>query len=416
MSWVDQYVVPMTITTGDGVKYSDILTEAKYIKELEYNGTAYSFVEVNGQLVKKKKLLNREFPIDFCFCGEDCLDRSRQFDSSTFDQRPWTIEHPYYGIILVQVLGKIKFDDTQLNASRITFIATETISDQGVTVSNNPTDTIKSLNNRMGTVLEDDPILNTIASDKARDKDRILRTNAQNYQEAKKILKNPIDAENYFNTFNAANAAVNNFAAKPQLAIQSLINFINAPAIFIANVQDRVRILLKQFENLRGTINSLLNPSSRQLYQTQGAQLLSSLCLAASTPLAGNYSNPKVATQISQALASAFRKFTLDIDQLQGDNGADPLAFIPSFDIMNGLADVVNFTIANLYAIALNGRKQFSYTLPKDSNIYLLTYKFYKLDKFDNNLKQFIAQNNLNYSEIFLGLPKGKTVIYFSQA
>lgn len=395
--------------TGADISYK-VFTEPKYVKEIEYNGTAFSFVDIDGQLIDKKKLLNREFPLDFYFIGDDHLDDSQRFENSTKDKRPWTIDHPYYGTLLVQVLGKIKFDDTDGNVTRITCVATETITNQGVTVSSNPVDTIRLKK----TTLDDSILREPVGNLTITETNAIKFSTTKNYNEGKKIIKNPIDAENYFNLFHGASAALNTITAQPLVAMQALINVINAPANFETAVTDRVKMLLTQFGNLRASLIGALSLSSKQYYQAEGAAVLSAVCLAAVGPQQGNYSNATVAAQISTLIQNAFKTFQVDMNNFQGPNGGTFNAFIPSFNILFNLSNVINLTVANLYVIALAGRKQYFYTLPEDSNIFLLTHKFYKLDPQDNNLSEFISNNNLNWKQIALGIPKGTTVTYYA--
>lgn len=409
MAWQDQYSLKMIITTGDGISYP-VFTEPKYSKEIEYNGTAYSFVDIDGQLIDKKKLLNREFNLDFYFIGDAHLDDSQRFENSTKDKRPWTIDHPYYGTLLVQVLGKIKFDDNDGNVTRITCTATETITNQGITVSSNPVDTIKLKKTTLDSAIVNEPTITPTITET----NTLKQTTTKNYKEGTKIIKNPVDAENYFNIFHNTTSAVNSITAQPLVAMQAIINVINAPANFETAVTDRVKTLLTQFGNLRATIIGVLSLSSKQYYQAEGAALISATALAAVGPQQGNYSNATVAAQISLLIQAAFRTFQNDINALQGANGGTFNAFIPSFNIMFNLADVINFTVANLYQIALAGRKQYFYTLPEDSNVFLLTHKFYKLDPQDNNLSEFISNNNFDWKQIALGISKGTTVTYYA--
>lgn len=407
MSWVDKYTLQLKITTGDGKDW-DVFTEPKYSKDVEYNGKELQFVDLDGQLIRKKNLKGRSFPLEFYFINEFHLDDSGLFEVSCLNQAPWIVQHPYYGTLLVQVLA-LRFDNTDLNYTKITCTARETIQDNGLTVSSNPVEAIKIKKTGLDALTSADPVINP----KLVDIKQLQQTTAKNYKEGIKIITLPDDAQGYFNAFNTAQSSINSITASPILAMEALGNIIALPGQFESNVQDRIRTLVTQFGNLRLTLNGLLSLASKQLYQAQGVNLLSTMCVASVTPLDGNYTNASVALNISQIIRSSYNQFLIDIDQIQDLNGGNPLSFIPTFNTMLNLGELINLTVSNLFSIALAGRKEMSYVLKEDSNVVLLAYRFYKLDLLDNNLVEFITNNNLRYEQIALGLPKNTTVVYY---
>lgn len=408
MSWVDKYKLPFKITTGDGLSWPQIVTEPRYLKDIEYNGKGFQFVDLDGQLVRKKNLKGRSFPLEFYFINEFHLEDSTQFEKSCLNQSPWTIEHPYYGTLLVQVLA-LRFDNTDLNYTKITGTAIETIQDNGLSVSSNPVEAIKIKKTGLDALTASDPIINPTLVDTKT----LQQTTAKNYASGKKIISQPTDAQNYFNAFNTAQSTVNNIINQPLLAMQAVTAMAALPGQFESNVQDRIRALLTQYTTLQLTLNGLLNLGSKQIYQAQGVNILSTMCLAAVTPLVGNYTNASVAIQISQTIQNTYNQLMIDLDGLQAPNGGNPTSYIPTFNTMIALGDIVSSTVSNLFSIALAGRKEMSFVLTDDSNVILLAYRFYKLDPADSNLNEFITNNNLRYEQIALGLPKNTTVVYY---
>jgi len=63
MSWEDKITKQLSITTGDGKVYTVIWVNSS--KSIEWHGSEFSFLEVNGTLAKKKKVLGRKFPLEF---------------------------------------------------------------------------------------------------------------------------------------------------------------------------------------------------------------------------------------------------------------------------------------------------------------------------------------------------------------
>lgn len=409
MSWEDRYIRNLRITTGDQEVF-EVFTRPGHVMEAEWNGMDYSFVEIEGPLIKKKNLKGRTFPLEFYFVGADNVEEARSFHFSASHPDPWVIEHPYYDNILVQVLS-IKYDSSELNVTKVTCIARETITDVGTLVMrSDPRDTVilqkGSLDEVMSTV--DPEIVPTIT-----DTGSVINTAQSNYKEGIKIIGVVEDAENYFNKFNTALAYVNTFTATPILAMQSLINFIKAPALFVASVRDRLTVLRNQFDNLRRTLLGLTTVPQKKLYQAQGVASVAAICEAVVNPTSTDYKNPTVAITIASDIKTIHAQFLADLDTLQSVNGGSPENFVPDFELIQKLNDVVLQTVSSLFEIALAGRREYSFTLPENSNAILLTYQFYSLDLDDNNLLEFIENNELTYKEIALGVKKGKTVAYY---
>lgn len=406
MSWVDRYTQNLIITTGDDKVY-ELFTLPSFTKEVEYHATEFSFVNVEGELIKKRKRAKRSFPLEFYFVGEDNIENAKLFENSLKNENPSSIDHPYYDTILAQIIA-IKFDDTELNVTKVTCTALETMTDDGLSITSNPIDVIN-----LKKVEIDDMIASPEITPTITDVDTIKLNNTNNYNAGVKIITIPSEAEAYFNAFNKANSTVNAITSGPILAMQALTNFITLPAQFKSNVEDRIRTLINQFNNLRLTIVGLTSVTSKKLFEYQGSAIVSSLCLAAVTPLAGNYKNAVTALNIITKLKSVKAQFLADLDSLQSINGGNPNYYVPSFNILNALNTLVDLTLANLYTFALSGRTEFAHVLTEDSNVIVLTHRFYGLDPSDNNIEEFTSNNNFTYKQIALGIEKGTTVVYF---
>ena len=407
MSWLDRYTKNLIITTGDQKQYT-LFTRPAFSRELDFNSGDFQFVDVEGELVKKRKLRSRKFPLEFYFIGENHIEDSKLFEDSLKNEKPCIIDHPYYDTILAQILA-VKFDDTELNITKVTCVAVETINDEGVRIVSNPLDVISLKQIEITSLISEEPNITPTITDI----DTLKENTTANYGDAIKIIKIPAEAEEYFNAYNEAITTINAITASPILAMQALTNFLLLPAQFTANVQDRINTILTQWHRLRLSLNALTSVTSKRLYEYQGSCLISSLCVAAVSPLENNYANASAALGIIDSIQEAHSQYQSDLDDIQSNNAGDPTAYVPGFNIQNGLNDLVLLTTANLYSLALSGRKEFSFVLKEDSNVILLTHRFYGLDELDNNIVDFINNNNLTYKEIALGLSKGKTIIYY---
>ncbi len=107
-----------------------------------------------------------------------------------------------------------------------------------------------------------------------------------------------------------------------------------------------------------------------------------------------------------------YETFLDDMDGLQTDNAGDTLSFIPNDDVISQLSDLINFTIQNLYVIALSAKQERIIVLEADSNLILLTHRFYGLVEDDSTIQQFMDNNKIFLNEI-LGIRKGRTLSFY---
>ena len=112
MSWLEKVEKGITITTGDGRKYTPeyFLTP----KTTDFNIAEFNFPNVEGTLVKRGTVKGAKHNLTFVFQGENHLDVSFNFEKSAKDNRPWEIEHPFYGIIRVHPTS-LTYDSTGIN-------------------------------------------------------------------------------------------------------------------------------------------------------------------------------------------------------------------------------------------------------------------------------------------------------------
>jgi len=405
MSWEDKITKQLSITTGDGKIYTVVWINAS--KSIEWHGSEFSFLEVNGTLAKKKKILGRKFPLEFYFQGADHLDEFARFERSCSDTRPMVIEHPLYDVIVAQLMS-LNVDNTTMNYSKVTCTAIETITEENPVTTIDPIDSIAQIK----TTLDVSNEAELTQPPSITDVNTLNIVTAQNYKQGLKIITIPDEAQDYFNAFSTASSYINTATASPLLAMRATISMLTMPAKFTSDVKSRVNTLVEQFNNLRITITGIYTVPSKQIYEVQGNALISSMCLAASTPLSGNYRNSTSAVNIIETLLTNYKLFLTDLDALQSPNGGNPAYFIPGFDALNQLSLLVNLTVSSLLQIALNGRQERSLILTEDTNIITLTHRLYSLDPKDNNINELIDNNNFTYKDM-LGIEKGKKITYY---
>src|SRR5690242_19788437 len=109
MSWLDKVQTPFIITTGDGVKYSNLLWKNDSIKELDYNIAEFDFPNIQGSFIFRGTNKARKFSLHIIFQRDNQLDDQQRFEDSANDPRPWIVQHPVHGTLNVQPVS-LKFD------------------------------------------------------------------------------------------------------------------------------------------------------------------------------------------------------------------------------------------------------------------------------------------------------------------
>lgn len=405
MSWLEKLDEPLIITTGDGEQYQPLWRNAK--KLCEYNIAEFEFRNLKGTLVDRGEPLGRKFDCEFYFTGEDHIDTAAAFEKSADDKRPWTIRHPYYGSITVQP-SSLLYDNSDGNVTKITGTLLETITEVNPRTSVDPIDSIRiskiNLDTTFETALTATPTGKDVVSMKA--------ANKKNYNLSVPIIKLPKQVEEYNFAFNQANSFVNTATATPLLAIRSTIRLISLPATFAGSVQDRVNLLNEQFKALSQTVVGLVDPSSKQIYQGMAGSILSSMCLAASTPEDKDYGYANSVINVMDTISGVYRQLLADLDTIQTENGGSPISYIANAQALIELNALVNITVANLFSIALGARKERIVYTDVPTNLIIITHRFYGLDPDDNNLEEMRVNNNLSRSEL-IQIPKGRKIVYY---
>jgi len=405
MSWVDRVQSGLVITTGDGRAYEPKWMKTSYVRD--YNVTEYNFPETDGTLVKRTTALGTKYSIEIFFEGDENIEQAEQFRTSCDDRRPWTIEHPEYGNILVQP-SSLSFDTSTYNSTRVTGTVTETIADEGLQITEVPLDLITGFNLAVFEISAE-----ALSAEQSPSPARMNANNQAYYDSGKLSVSNLIESQRYFAAFSAANGAIANVTAKPLQAAISLQRVIEAPAQFSLSVRARIDILQNQLRLLILSVNSISSVFDKKLIETNGAVIISSMSLAAATPLSNqDYGNADTVFQIIEILLNANLDYLNVIDQMQTDNGGDTDSYVADFGLSIQVNDVLNYTISSLFTIALSAQQLRTFTITSDTSLILLAHKFYGLTEDDSTIDEFISQNSLGLNDMLV-LPAGKIVKYY---
>lgn len=405
MSWLDKIKNDLIVITGDGKQYKPLWLNAT--KQKEYNVAEFDFPEESGTLVKRGKPMGRKYALELYFTGEDNLDTSAAFELSADDSRAWTLLHPYYGTIIVQPTS-LSFDNSEHNVTKITSTVIETIEEGNPKTVTDPVDFIKNAKDNLDVSFEKSFTQTPSSSDIKK----LTYNNNRNYKLSVPIITLPEEFEAYYNIFNQANSAINTATASPILAMRATIAAITYPSLFTTAVKNRLQLFTSEFNNLRSNIETIFNISSKQIYQSHGGSIISGMCLAAATPIAGDFTNSKNTLNAIDTIFSVYNQYIIDLDSIQTLNGGNISSFVADPGSLMSLSSLVYFTLTNLFNIALNGKKERTIVTEKDTNIILLTHRLYGLDASDNNINELMSNNNMGLSSI-LQIRKGTPIVYY---
>lgn len=406
MSWLERINSEFIIKCGDGREYRPLWMNA--VKSYEFNVSEFEFINQRGAKVVREEAKARRFNLTLHFEGENVLDISDNFERSTYDKRPWTITHPMYGQITVQPLG-INFDNTKFNITTITCTVVETLLDNFPQTNDDFVDIIEQraniTNEALASALESEGL-------SASDLQDIQQQQRGLYNQGKNFA-NGLDAETYFNLFNEANNALFVAQSNPIQSIIATQRFILAPANFIQSTRTRQNILTRQFIELLNFLPRILSRSEKMIFQSNAGTLITAKALATSTPdLNVDFKTGIEVLNYAQILHTDLNTYLTSIESLQTDNGGELDSYIPNYEPIKELTDLINYTVVNLINIAVNSKTERSIILNYDTNAIELTHRLYGLDANDNNLNDLINQNDLSFDELLI-IPQNKKIVYY---
>lgn len=407
MSWQEDYLKPFVITTGDGLQYTFKWKEPEFSRE--YNEAQFHYINVPGTDVKRGKEKGRRLTLDLYMDGDDHLDRMRAFDQSGKDSRPWRINHPAYGTLLVQPVS-LYVDNRVRNVSHMTIVVIETIgggSIAGKPVAKDRIAADKIEIDQLQLASYSLTVVPTTADvrEYKGDMDKL-------YAEGSKATSNKLDAETYFNAYTAAYSKLDDLMQEPEAAVRLAQRVINAPFLFQETVQRRIEVFTRQLVQLGTGIANLLTPGAKRRYETNAGGLVTAMAAGAVTNTAGSYKNRTDVVAVMDTLKASYTAYANNLDTLMSETGGDEDAYVPDTESQIKLNRLVVYTLNVLMEVALDGKVERSIVLDRDRAIIPLVYDLLGDDMDDTLLDEFLDTNNIGRGELFM-LEKGRTVRYY---
>lgn len=415
MSWVEKIGTQLIIVTGDGKSFTPLWKNP--MMGVEYNLSEFEFPNLEGAYVPRKKPKARRYNLDVYFQGEDNIDQAKDFELSARDPRPWTVSHPIHGKIIVQPIG-LNIDYTPINVSAITGSLIETITEDNPKVVVNPVDRVEELHlayedAATGNTVESlivRPALNETTYNTSQD---MSDFNANNYTDNAKNITDADQANEYRNLFNEAQSLILDITQEPLIALQATNNFINfVPRNSFIPVRTRIKAIGDQLTAMFASVDAIQDRLAKVLFEKNAGSLVAALALATVLVDPNSYKTKKDVLSTIDSTLSFFNGFILALNNLKSDNSSTPNSYMPGATTIINLDALMNYTLSQLFAIASGAKQERSIYLENDSNVILLTHRFYGLDDEDVNVNYLIESNGWGSNQILL-IRKGDLVLYY---
>lgn len=397
MSWLTRLdKVKLEIITGDGKSYKPLWRQAQ--KNIQYNTEGFDFVGIEGTYVERQKQKGRQFPINFIFKGEDCIDVSNAFEESAKDSRPWKIKHPFYDDLTVQPIS-LSFNNSDYNLVRITGVVWETIDTKFPQEIILPkklienTKAIADIQSKTAFVsnIQDPSILFTQTAQISVASIEKNYTNLAVLEEDIKIFKD---------LARTASGAAQNVLSDVNSFLQSTINLINFPLQITQNIETKIQKIKDSFNELLDVLD-FTKDEDKALYETLGSTTVSELAEVLVNPQDGDYETRSEVLLAFEDLNTLYTNLLTNFD----DN-----EFIQNSELAIQMDIIVNLALANLYEIGFQAKQERTILTEKNNNMVNLAHRYYGPG--DDNLTTFINQNSITLSEHLL-IKKGREIIYY---
>ena len=400
MSWKEDIQKPYVIQTGEGSRFTVAWLNAS--REISFHTSSFEFPNVSGTLVKRRLQKGRKYNLEIYFQGEDHLKEVESFLSAADDSRAWTIEHPFYGNLLVQPSVLVQ-DNSQLNISKITGTLLETITNEGIRVGISNVDAIEesaaSVSESGAQGFANVPVESSDVAILSEDNTKTLDVYSKAFTENEQIAE-------INGLYREADNAITSALKEPLAAMQAAQNLINLPAKFENSIESRFNTLKSRLTTLISSAIGLVSIGSKTSFEAQSTSIVSSIAVAVVNPREGDYQSRTDVENVSEDLMDLYDSLLETFDSIEG-NG-----YYPGRETLEGLSNLVNFTVTELFNIALESKQERIFFLEEDSDLISLTHRLYGLDSEDSNIELLKDTNSIGLNEA-LNIKKGRQIRFY---
>ncbi len=408
----------MSVQTGDGKVYTpDWLCATFSAKSKEYNIADYEFLNVSGTLRLRGLPKGNVYDFEAYFQGTDTLDQAAQFAKSADNAGRWIINHPFYGALTVQPKN-LKQDNAGWNVTKFTAEVIETINANGTTPVNNGPDAVAAQSTAAAKTLTKGfaAKVSTISPSGIATLQANIKSVFNTIIRKMNGLQSDVDTVNNYCT--QALGVLNTATYDTDQIITAAVQLITAPAFFADTVANRITMLRATLDVLLTDVApvlalyNVLTAALKQQIETNAGAAIAGICAACVTGVTNDYQYRPVVLDVITDVIDSYNSYINAVVAMQSLVGGELDSYIPDYDNMAAVKNLVANTINALFAIYATAKQQRTYTLPQDSNMILVANYLYGMLPDDSTILTLIANNNLQYADT-LKLKKGREIIYY---
>lgn len=388
MSWKDDLLKELEITTGDGATYKPFWRVQDAELSTEFNTSITDFIDVEKSFVDKRKLKSKRLNLVLYFQGDNCISEAKQFEISSVNPNFWTLNHPFYGVIYGQPLS-IAYSNTSLNTSVVTVDFVETITD----MPNVELSIELALENEYGNLENNCEMDYTIDSE--LEKKGLIET-LNSVGDKYKTLFYSDQFQEFQEKFQEVSKSIDSVISLPQNYIKEMYNFMG----FIT--QSKTNVFLK-IDSLKDIFSELMvGSTSKKHKESIVASVIANTAIVSAQIDSKSLTRLEIISIQDSILQMYFEyESLLEDDQQRGD-----------YAIQNTLYTIVVTSVYNLFNITYDAKQEREIILQNDSNIIILTSELFGLDSLDENINTFRKVNNIKNNSL-IQIKKGTKIKYY---
>lgn len=407
MSWKEKIEnIKFSITTGDGKIFFPLWKNG--VKSKDYNVSRYSFIDVSGDFVDRKKPQSSKFPLVFWFQGDDNIEQADAFETSADDPRPWKIKHPFYGDIDGQPIS-ISRNDSSYNVTEISVVFWESINKDYPNPKRSIDDVIKFKTEEVSLI---SALSYSIKVKPTSADQQILQDNIVQISGSFDKLFDDDNFVDYQNAIFKATQDAGNLVTDSEQAINSAQSLLLRPSLFAKSVKSRINSFVNAFDKLKEMLVDFPTVNTKLYFEAQSAVLIASICQCTATPLDTDYITRTEIENITDIIINSYAEYLQILDDAQVDISDVQNTYHPDVVTQLNIYELVVETTGNLFGLAFSAKQERIIEVNKNTNLVLLTHKYLGLDANDENIEEFRQLNNIKNDELF-NVKKGRSIKYF---
>lgn len=406
MSWKDKIEnSKFSIKTGDNKEFFPLTKIGS--KSKEFNTSIFDFIDIEGSFVDRRKAKSSKYDFTFYFQGDNHIEDSEAFEISSNDSKFWTVEHPIFGTIKGQPVNLTR-NESNLGITEFSVEFWETIEGGYLKKKESVLDKNLDLQNKLFEK-NSNSLLNADlkAIDQKNSKSLIDQINSR----IEKVLSDEF-YNDYQEIFSDALNSVDNIILKPVDTISKINRLIDIPNDFKQSVEFRGKLMNHIWNDIKDIFGKVFSFNDNSFIESLGAAVVASLSVACLKPLENDYITSKNTLNAAFTLNSLFTDYLNLIDVLQKKSNGNNKPFVLNFETQFLLKQMVSSTIFNLFSVAFEAKQERNIYLERDSNLILITHKYFGLDSEDKNLELVRQINGIKNNSLFK-IKKGTKITYF---